>query len=82
MQWRDYAQVARGYEPRAGPIRHITELKVEGADDEGDDAEEGEGDGRAKLVDKAPDGEPKRTDRGERTDQSGKAGANRSWARW
>ena len=59
LQWRDYPEIARGYEPRTGPVRNISELEVEDADDQGDVGGEvdigGEGEGRAKLVEKTPD---------------------------
>ena len=58
LQWRDYPDVARGYEPRTDPVRDISELEVEGADEGGEDVEDGgvggEGEGRAKLVEQTP----------------------------
>ena len=44
LQWRDYPEVARGFEPRLEPQRRLAAItQVDGAEDEEDEDEEGEG---------------------------------------
>jgi type IV conjugative transfer system coupling protein TraD len=74
LEWRDYPEVARGFEPRPGPPKHLAPLLRSDDAEEGDDEDAGEGEGRARAIEKAPIEKAKTRGKGSRAGARGKAG--------
>ena len=55
LKWRDYPQVACGFEPRLDPPKPLTAAII---DDDADEDEEEDAGGREKIVEKAPEKAP------------------------
>ena len=64
LKWRDYPEVARGFEPRQDPVQTVAHLTANDADEEDEEGEEGEG--RARTMEKPEIAKSKSRSKGKR----------------
>ncbi|MBA3895838.1 MAG: type IV secretion system DNA-binding domain-containing protein [Sphingomonadaceae bacterium] len=71
LRWRDYPEVARGFEPRTDPVRPIAHLEADDAEEGSDEGEEGEG--RPRAIEKPEIATSKTRGKGRRAPANAKA---------
>jgi type IV conjugative transfer system coupling protein TraD len=72
LNWRDYPEVAKGFEPRAPTVRPAAQLGVNNAEEEDSDGEEGEG--RPRAIEKSEIATSKTRGKGKRSPANARPG--------